>query len=211
MKRFFKWLIKVILLAAVVLTLVHFRGPILKWVWSVLPLNQTVTTISEQFSETLTAKNTLIVYEVTLTGQETVTQDAALIGTVQKVTMPYTFTMSYSVDLDKAQLSSEENKIIVRVPKPTPGYQKLEVDEDSVTKTDWLYPLTTRRYAQIKQEVEDRLFAQCSENADYQAAAWNNTEESIRRMFDTIKQQNTLGFIFNLEILPLEEAAEVRE
>ena len=34
-------------------------------------------------------------------------------------------------------------------------------------KSDWLYPLTPERYAQIQQETEERLFAQCSENEEY--------------------------------------------
>lgn len=64
--------------------------------------------ISERFSETLREKNELVVYEVEITGQETVSQDAWLLGTVQKVEMPYTFQMSFTVDLSQAVVSAGE-------------------------------------------------------------------------------------------------------
>ena len=81
--------------------------------------------ISEQFSQTLHEKNELVVYEVEVTGQETVTQDAWLLGTVQKVEMPYTFRMSFTVDLSLAVVSALDDGVEVRVPPPVAAYPKL--------------------------------------------------------------------------------------
>lgn len=131
--------------------------------------------ISERFSETLREKNELVVYEVEITGQETVSQDAWLLGTVQKVEMPYTFQMSFTVDLSQAVVSAGEGLVEVRLPSPSPAYPRLTVQENEVKKSDWLYPLTPERYAQIQQETEERLFAQCSENEEYRAGAWGVT------------------------------------
>jgi len=157
--------------------------------------------ISERFSEALREKNELVVYEIETTGQETVAQDAWLIGTVQKVEMPYTFRMSFTVDLSSAAISVQDNRIEVRVPSPVPGYQKLTVNDNSVRKVDWLYPLTPERYAQIKQEVEDRLFAEYSASETYRQNAWNVTVRNLENLLRPIADQNVLGSIYVIEIV----------
>lgn len=144
MKKFIRKLFTVILLAALVFTGLRF-GPSL---YARIFGGGNVQWISERFSETLKEKNHLVVYEVETTGQETVTQDAWILGTVQKVVVPYTFQMSYTVDLSHAAVSAEGTEIQVRVPAPVPGYQKLTVNEEEVQKVDWLYPLTPERYAE---------------------------------------------------------------
>mgnify|MGYP006994494026 CR=1 FL=1 len=102
MKKFIRKLFTVILLAALVFTGIRF-GPAL---YARIFGGGNVQWISERFSETLKEKNHLVVYEVETTGQETVTQDAWLFGTVQKVVVPYTFQMSYTVDLSRAAVSA---------------------------------------------------------------------------------------------------------
>ena len=149
--------------------------------------------ISERFSETLREKNELVVYEVEVTGQETVSQDAWLLGTVQKVEMPYTFQMSFTVDLSCAAVSALDGAVEVRLPAPSPAYPKLTVNEDEVKKTDWLYPLTPERYAQIKQETEARLFAQYGENEEYRANAWNVTVHNLESLFQSVLEQSGWG------------------
>ena len=84
MKKFIRKLFTVILLAALVFTGLRF-GPSL---YARIFGGGNVQWISERFSETLKEKNHLVVYEVETTGQETVTQDAWILGTVQKVIVP---------------------------------------------------------------------------------------------------------------------------
>lgn len=167
----------------------------------------TVQWVSQQFSETLREKNELVVYEVETTGVETVTQQAWLIGTVQKVELPYTFQMRFTVDLSSAKIQSEENVITVSLPAPVPGYQKLTVDEEKVRKTDWLYPLTPERYAQMLQEVEDRLFANASENPAYQQEAWKIAVQNLQSLFAGVSQQHFLGENCEIRIVPAAEDA----
>jgi hypothetical protein len=95
------------------------------------------TWVSERFSEEMDEKNELVVYQATLTGQETVSQDAWILGTVQKVTIPYSFSMSFSVDLSRANVSVDvaSDAIVVRLPSPKASYYKLSVDEDQVQKS----------------------------------------------------------------------------
>ena len=157
--------------------------------------------ISERFSETLREKNELVVYEVEVTGQETVSQDAWLLGTVQKVEMPYTFQMSFTVDLSQAVVSALKDTVEVRLPSPAPAYPRLTVNDDEVKKTDWLYPLTPERYAEIKQETEDRLFAEYSQNEEYQANAWSVTVRNLESLFQSVLEQSGWGSGINITVV----------
>lgn len=157
--------------------------------------------ISERFSETLREKNELVVYEVETTGQETVAQDAWLLGTVQKVEMPYRFTMSYTVDLSQAQVSVKDNMIELRIPSPKPGYQKLSVEEERVRKVDWLYPLTPERYSQIKLELEEKLFHEYSTSDEYKTNAWNVAVHNLEGLFQSVAQESILGIPCEIEII----------
>ena len=189
MKKFIRKLFTVILLAALVFTGLRF-GPAL---YARLFGGGSVQWISERFSETLKEKNHLVVYEVETTGQETVTQDAWIFGTVQKVIVPYTFQMSYTVDLSRAAVSAEGSEVQVRVPAPVPGYQKLTVNEDEVQKVDWLYPLTPERYAEIRQSIEDRLFEEAKANPEYAQNAWAITVRDLENLFMAVVESAGSG------------------
>ena len=189
MKKFIRKLFTVILLAALVFTGLRF-GPAL---YARLFGGGSVQWISERFSETLKEKNHLVVYEVENTGQETVTQDAWIFGTVQKVIVPYTFQMSYTVDLSRAAVSAEGSEVQVRVPAPVPGYQKLTVNEDEVQKVDWLYPLTPERYAEIRQSIEDRLFEEAKANPEYAQNAWAITVRDLENLFMAVVESAGFG------------------
>ena len=134
-----------------------------------------------------------MVYEVETTGQETVTQDAWILGTVQKVVVPYIFQMSYTVDLSHAAVSAEGTEIQVRVPAPVPGYQKLTVNEEEVQKVDWLYPLTPERYTEIKQTIETRLFEEAKANPEYAQNAWAITVRDLENLFKAVVESAGSG------------------
>lgn len=189
MKKFIRKLFTVILLAALVFTGLRF-GPAL---YARLFGGGSVQWISERFSETLKEKNHLVVYEVETTGQETVTQDAWIFGTVQKVVVPYTFQMSYTVDLSRAAVSAAGSEVQVRVPAPVPGYQKLTVNEDEVQKVDWLYPLTPERYAEIRQSIEDRLFEEAKANPEYAQNAWAITVRDLENLVMAVVESAGFG------------------
>ena len=189
MKRFFKRLFGFVICLALAFGVVRF-GPA---VYTRLFGEGNTRWISERLSETLREKNELVVYEIETTGQETVSQEAWLLGTVQKVEMPYTFQMRFTVDLSRSVVSAENGTVEIRVPSPVPGYQKLTVDEDNMRKYDWLYPLTPQRYAAIKQELEDRLFEEYSANDQYRQNAWNRTVYNLESLFSTVTKESLLG------------------
>ena len=204
MKKFFKRLLGLVCCVALVFALVRF-GP---YLWERLFGGANTQWISQRFSETLREKNELVVYEIETTGQETVSQEAWLLGTVQKVEMPYTFRMSFTVDLSRAQVVTDGSAVTLRVPSPQPGYQKLIVDESKVKKYDWFYRLTTERYAAIKQEVEDRLFEEYSHNQDYQQNAWNTAVHNLESLFGSVADQSRLGNTCTFQIVRDDTLAE---
>ena len=204
MKKFFKRLFGLVCCVALVFALVRF-GP---YLWERLFGGANTQWISQRFSETLREKNELVVYEIETTGQETVSQEAWLLGTVQKVEMPYTFRMSFTVDLSRAQVVTDGSAVTLRVPSPQPGYQKLIVDESKVKKYDWFYRLTTERYAVIKQEVEDRLFEEYSHNQDYQQNAWNTAVHNLESLFGSVADQSRLGNTCTFQIVRDDTLAE---
>lgn len=165
--------------------------------------------ISERFTEALREKNELVVYEIETTGQETVSQDAWLLGTVQKVEMPYTFRMAYTVDLSQADITVKENVIEVCVPAPQAGYQKLIVDDANVKKKDWLYPVTPERYAQIQQETEERLFREYSENQAYSKNAWGIAVRNLENLLRPIVDQNVLGSMYEIRVVERMDCVEL--
>ena len=197
MIRFIKRLIGFAACIVLALVLVRF-GPAL---WVRVFGGGNTQWISERFSETLREKNELVVYEVEVTGQETVSQDAWLLGTVQKVEMPYTFQMSFTVDLSRAVVSALDNTVEVRLPSPAPAYPRLTINDDEVKKSDWLYPLTPERYAEIKQQTEDRLFAECSQNEEYQANAWGVTVRNLESLFQSVLEQSGWGNGINVTVV----------
>lgn len=197
MKRHFKRFCSFVLMLVLAVLLVQF-GPNL---YVRFFGQENARWISERFSETLREKNELVVYEIETTGQETVTQDAWLLGTVQKVELPYTFQMSFMVDLTSAQVNVSENVVEVRVPAPTGGYQKLTVDENNIRKNDWLYPLTPERYEQIKQRVENKLFDEYKQNADYCRQAWDVTVHNLQSLFRYVTDQSLFGDAYEIEII----------
>lgn len=204
MKRFLKKLVSLICSVVVLGAAVYF-GPSV-FIRFFGPGN--TQWISEQFTHILQEKNELIVYEVETTGQETVSQDAWLIGTVQKVMLPYTFQMRFTVDLSKAVIDTYENEIVVSVPKPQAGYQKLVIDEEHMQKIDWLYPLTPERYAAIVSQVEMKLFENAAANPEFQKSAWDITVQNLESLFDSVADERFLGRNCTIQIVPLIETNE---
>jgi len=160
--------------------------------------------ISQKLSESLIEKSELVVYEVETAGVETASQEAWLIGTVQKVEMPYTFSMHFTVDLTQAKVTAEDQLVSVHLPLPTAGYQKLIVDDEKMTKMDWLYPLTAERYAAMKQELEDRLFLQYAQNDECRQQAWDTAVRNLRDLFQSVVNQSVLGGTCDIQIIPAE-------
>lgn len=197
MKKFFKRLFCTVLCLALAFVLVRFGPNIYYRLFGA----QHATWLSERFTESLREKNELVVYEVEVTGQETVAQDAMLIGTIQKIELPYTFSMNFTVDLSRAKVSANDQIIEVRVPSPRPGYQKLTVDEGNVKKYDWLYPITTERYAEICTTVENKLFDEYSVNETCTQQAWQTAVRNLETLLGGVADSAGYSNMFEIRII----------
>lgn len=203
-KIFFQALFWMILCAALVLVGIRF-GPNLYYR---LFGSGNTQWISERFSEELKEKNEMVVFETTLTGQETVSQSAWILGNVQEVVIPYSYAVSFTVDLGQALVELEGNTILVRLPPPKASFSKLTVDEANMKKRDWLYPLTPERYASLKTEIEQKLFAEASENKDYLEAAWAVAVKNMESLFEAVAQQSEQGITCDIRVLMEQPAPE---
>lgn len=202
MKKFFKRLFIIILCLAIAFVAVRF-GP---YLYARLFGGGNTRWISEQLSETLREKNELIVYEVETTGRETVSQDAWILGTVQKVEMPYTFQMSYIVDLSGATVTLKGNTIEIGVPKPVAAYHKLTADDANMKKSDFFYPLTPERYADIKNQVEKRLFEEYRSKDEYVKNAWESTVKNLETLFKSVAERSEQGVTCDVSIVEITPA-----
>jgi hypothetical protein len=199
LKRIFRWITTLILCAAMLAAGVLF-GPRL---YALLFRGSNATWVSERFSEQLSEKRELIVLEKTIAGQENISTDAWLIGTVQEVIVPYTFTADFSVDLRQAGVSYDEqsNTIRVTLPQPAVNYYKLTVDEESVEKHDLLYPLTAERYAQIKQEIEQKLYGEVANDPQLQESAWASAVSETEALYRALIAASGTTAAFDFQVL----------
>jgi len=197
--RLFRWIFTIVVCLAIAFVVIRIGPSVYRRFFG----DGNTVWVSERFGEVLKEKNELVVLETTLTGQETVSQKAWLIGTVQQVQVPYSFTISFAVDLSLAQVSVDNtmDSVVVRLPAPVAKYPKLTVDEDNMKKIDWLYPLTPERYAEIKNEIEEKLTAECSSNQEYLNTAWQNTMRNMESLFTSVTSTSEDGVTCTVEVV----------
>lgn len=186
MRKLIKKIFVFVLLLGTVFALLRW-GPYLK---SLILGEESVAWVTQQFSENVRSKNELVVFEAEIKAQETITQEAWLIGTVQKILIPYTFTIRFSIDLSKIQTAVEGNIVTISIPAPQAKYQQLHVDEEGVKKHDWLYPVSAERYADIIDELENRLITKYSRYDPYISAAWEGAVTQLQNLFFSFAHQH---------------------
>jgi hypothetical protein len=166
--------------------------------------------VSERFSEELIEKRELIVLEKAITGQESVSTDAWLIGTVQEVIIPYSFSANFSVDLSRAIVEYDEGNDVIQVYLPAPAvkYYKLTVDEDGVEKYDLLYPLTSERYTEIKQEIEQKLYDEVVNDPQLKESAWASAVQETEALYQAVMDYNGATAALAVEVLEAQPQAE---
>lgn len=197
-RRFFRWLFIIILCLALAFLAVRFGPNLYRRFFG----DGNTTWVSERFGENLKETNELKVYEVTLTGQETVSQTAWVLGKVQEVMVPYSFQLTFAVDMNLASVSADlaRDVIQVRLPSPAPASYKLTVDEKKIYKYDWLYPLTPERYAEILGEIEQKLYDECVANQDYRDAAWQSAVANLEKLFADVAATSKDGVTCTIEV-----------
>lgn len=184
MKKVIKSIFAIVICAAVGIGVYRFWPYISAHLFS----NASAKWINQIISERINEQSELLVLDIEQSGVETVTKEGWLIGTVQRVEIPYQFTMHYSVDLSKAHVETEGTNVRVYIPAPQPGYQKLTVDEDKMRKVDWLYPLTPEAYSEIKLDIENKLYDQYATSSECADKAWETAVKDLGGLLDEAMQ-----------------------
>lgn len=190
MKKIFRLLFVVVLLIAVVAAALLFSPNPTRAKW-----------LSECFSETLKEKNELVVYSGERTGREIYQRNALLIGTVQEVELPYTFSFDYSVELSNAKVEADGSTINVRVPGPSLCSHKLSILDSEVERSGVLVVLTPEKYTSIKLELEQRLVEETKTNEQYLTDAWDVTVRNLTNLLSSVARANTIGGGYTIKVV----------
>lgn len=190
MKKFFLFLFVLVLLVAAVFAVVLFT-----------PGETGVKWLSVTFSETLKEQNELLVYTGEKTGREIYQRNAPIVGTIQEVELPYTFSFDYSVDLSKAEVEVNGKIVYVRVPGPRLRDYKLTIVDNEVERSGGLVYLSPNKYTEIKQSLEQRLLSETQSNQQYTTDAWNVAVRNLTSLLTSVAQANSVDGGFTIEVI----------
>ena len=179
MKHIARWLGKV-LGTALVLTLVLVMLPYARsWLSALLPdITGRTATVSALISHRLSESARLETLTVEDEGVFTSTQDALLLGTVQTVTVHYTYRASLGIDLSRVTVEPTGSAVTLTLPET-------ELLSDSLTPTqvsrdDFWYPLTEKRRAAILAEEQARCRERVLSEAAGDSSARQAAEKALR-------------------------------
>ncbi len=190
MKKFIIIIFAMVLVAAIVVVAIFFGPSESKAKW-----------LTASFTETLKEKNELIVYSGERTGRDTYQRNAMIVGTIQEVEIPYTFTFDYTVDLSKATVEASGTTIYVRVPAPSLTKHKLSVVDSEVERTGALVVLTPDKYTQIKQSLEERLLEETLANEENNSQAWEITVRNLTNLLTSVARANAAFGGYTIEVI----------
>lgn len=107
--------------------------------------------------------------------------NALFIGSVQSVSVPYTYEIGLGFSLDEVRLTPTERSISVAVPEIRMLYDSFQPSGEAEVHDFW-YRLTEKQY----QKMLDDQAAACREkylgDADAQAQAWDAACEALRTL-----------------------------
>jgi len=84
---------------------------------------------------------------------------------------------------------------------PRASYYKLTVDDDAMKKSDFFYPLTPERYADIKNELEIRLYEEGQSNQQYLKDAWDVTVRNLKALLESVAQNNAIHTNYTVKVI----------
>ncbi len=180
-RRVGRW-IRRILLWAIIIAVVALGVRYWPYIYNRL-FNGNTVWVSQRFSEELKEQNRMQVFTATLTGEETVSVEAIIFGSIQKVQVPYSFDIGFFTDCDKAVCAAEGNTVVLYLPAPYADFYKLSVDRAQVKVSDFLMPLTSERYAEILSQIEQKLYDESVSKQEYIDSAWDSAEKNMKQLF----------------------------
>ena len=144
MKRIGKWLLRVVTLALAITLVVTFYPTLSGFLRSIFS-RMDYTTAAQQISHEMREVGKLTTLEFSDEGVMTNTTDAALLGTVQTVTVPYRYELSLGVDLTRAVVASDDEGLVIYLPDAELILDRLTVTGEAKIDDFWNL-MTEQRY-----------------------------------------------------------------
>lgn len=190
MKRFMKWLGKVIGTAVSLVLVIVMLPYATKWIGRLLPDgSQHAVTISAVLSRQMEASSRLETAKVEDEGVISSSVDALLIGQVQNVVIQYQYEASLGIDLKKVNMHIRGNQLILEIPP-------IEVLTDSLTpvnidRNDFWFPLSEERRQKLLDEERLKCRAHYVSENDEHLAAFDHTVASLTEWLDRILNETS--------------------
>ena len=138
-------------------------------------------------------------------GVLTASVKAALIGEVQRVTIDYNYHASIGVDLENAEVSTEDSVITLILPP-------FEILSDSLTPTridrqDFWYPLTEKRRSALLEEERVKRAQAALEEVRSSEKVLRETADRLQRMVQSWIGMDTWLITVQIRIPPAESGS----
>lgn len=211
MKRIGTYFAKIIATALVICLVVVCLPQIKTLVEALFPgVSGSAYTTATLLKREMQKMGKLTAVEYTDTGVLVSTIPAALIGDAQKVSIPYSYQISFGVNLaDIMVRADEDGSLTFFVPSVVMINDKLTVTGKAEVYDFWI-PLTDERYQQILDEQAATLRESYLSNADIQAQAWDATVEQLRTLFSKWISSETVGVSPDMRFIAYDEGEYVQ-
>lgn len=181
MKRLFKWLARVVGLALALMLAFslwpYFRSAVTSLIGK-MDYSQAAQTLTHEMREV--GKLTAVEYKDT--GVMDAKTDALLLGTIQKVTVPYQYEISLGIDLSLVQIESVQDGLNVYLPDVELISDKLTVTGDAQIEDFW-HLMTENRYQAMLDSQALSLREGYINNKDTMDRAYDSAQKALEKFF----------------------------
>lgn len=194
MKKLLKFALRILSAALVILLVCTFLPVVKPWLQGLLPKGKYIHT-STQLTHAMEKAGNLTAVTYTDTGVAVSETKALLLGTVQKVSIPYEYEIGFGFALSDVTLTADENSITVQLPPIRMLYDRFTVTGDADVDDFW-YHLSENRYQSILDEQTLSCRSGYLESKTYQQAAFDAACESLSGLFRQWSGEESLPLTF---------------
>lgn len=194
MKKIGKYLLRILTTALVLMIVITFLPVIRPWLQGLLPEGKYIRT-STQLSHAMEKAGELTVLTCTDTGVAVAETKALLLGTVQKVSIPYEYEIGFGFSLSEVKLIPDEQGITVQLPPIKILHDRFTVSGDADVEDFW-YHLSEKRYQSIVDEQALACRNGYLEEESHWKAAWDAACEALSGLFAKWSGEENLPLTF---------------
>lgn len=177
MKRLLKFPLRVVALALALILAATLFPYAQQWLSELLPQGK-----YERFSKQLTHKmekaGELTAVRYSDTGMMEAQTNALLIGSVQRVKVPYAYEIGLGLSLADVRLTATDTELVAAIPEARMLYDSFQVTGEPEVNDFW-YRLTETRYQEMINEQAAACRSAYLENQQYLEEAWSAACEAI--------------------------------